>query len=58
MSDEIRLTLEFNGVPVYLAVALMSAIDRAAEREGFKAFYREETGFGTLYLSRIQGHDE
>jgi hypothetical protein len=49
--------MTFDEMPVDLAVALMEGIDRAAERQGFRAYFREETGFDTLYFSRIGGDE-
>lgn len=48
---ECSVRLTFNAVPLDLSAALMEAIDRAAEREGFRAYFKEETGFETLYFS-------
>jgi hypothetical protein len=52
--SRIRMRLDFTEMPVDLAVALMSAIDRAVERQGFTAYFLEETGFNILYFSRIR----
>lgn len=52
-----RMRMTFDEMPLDLAVALMEGIDRAAERQGFRAYFREETGFDTLYFSRIGGDE-
>jgi hypothetical protein len=52
--DRIRMRLDFTTMPLDLAVALMEGIDRAAEQQGFKAWFEEETGFETLYFARIR----
>ena len=49
--NECSVRLTFNAVPLDLAAALMEAIDRAAEREGYRAYFREKSGFETLYFS-------
>jgi hypothetical protein len=53
----IRMRMSFEEMPLDLAVALMEGIDRAAEQAGFRAWFREETGFDTLYFSRIGGDE-
>lgn len=49
----IRMGFTMTQMPMHLAAGLMRAIDREAERRGFKSYFRPETGFDVLYFERF-----
>jgi hypothetical protein len=38
--------------PLDLHIALMTAVGEACKKKGWEAYYREETGFGTMYVKK------